>query len=46
MVGELGNILEKVLIDFGKLFQSIGAVWLNEQFDILGEEVELQSRVR
>ena len=28
MVVELGNVLEKVLIDFGKLFQRIGAVWL------------------
>ena len=32
MVGKLGNVLEKVLIDFGKLFQRIGAVWLNERF--------------
>ena len=35
MVGELGNVLEKVRIDFGKLFQRKGEVWLNEQLDIL-----------
>ena len=45
-VGELGNVLEKVLIDFCKLFQSIGAAWLNELLDILREDVEGQSRVR
>ena len=31
MVVELGN----VLIDFGKLFHGIEAVWLYEQLDIL-----------
>ena len=46
VVGELGNVLEKALIDFGKLFQSIGAVWLKERFDILREDVEGRSRVR
>ena len=35
MVGELGNVFEIVLIDFGKLFQMIGAVRLCERFDIL-----------
>ena len=29
VVGELGNMLEKVPIDFGKLLQRIGAVLLN-----------------
>ena len=46
MVAELGDVLEKVLIDFGKLFQRIGAVWLYERFDISREEVERRSRVR
>ena len=32
MVAELGNVLETVLIEFGKLFQRIGAVWLYERF--------------
>ena len=35
MVVELGKVLEKVLIHFGKLFQRIGAVWLYERLDIL-----------
>ena len=39
MVVELGNVLEKVLIDFGKLFQKI-VVWLNERLDILRADVE------
>ena len=39
MVAELGDMLEKVHIDFGKLFQRIGAVRLYEQFNILREEV-------
>ena len=39
MVAELDNVLEKVLIDFGKLFQRIGAVRLYERLDILTEEV-------
>ena len=43
----LGDILEKVLIDFGELFQRIGAVRLYERLDILREEiVEGPSRVR
>ena len=40
MVGELGNALEKVLIDFGRLFQTIGTVLLNERSDILRDEEE------
>ena len=32
-------MLEKVLIDFGKLFQRIGAVRLYERLDILRQEV-------
>ena len=44
MVVELGDVLEKVLIDFGKLFQRIGAVWLNERLDILSEDADM-SRV-
>ena len=40
MVAELGDMLEKVLIDFGKLFLMIG-------LDILREEVvDSWSRVR
>ena len=46
MVAELGDVLEKVLIHFGKLFQMIESVWLYEQLDILREEVEGWSRVR
>ena len=47
MVAELGNVLEKVLIDFGTLFQKIGAVRLYERLDILREEmVDGRSRVR
>ena len=47
MVVELGDVLEKVLIDFGKLFQRIGAVQLYERLDILREEVVVgRSRVR
>ena len=47
MVAALGDVLEKVLIDFGKLFQSIGAVWLYGRLDILREEVvDGRSRVR
>ena len=42
----VGNMLEKFLIDIGKLFQRIGAVWLNERFDILREDVEGRSQVR
>ena len=44
--GELCNVLEKVLIDFGKLFQRIEAVWLSERLDILREDVEGRSRLR
>ena len=39
MVAELDDVLEKVLIDFGRLFQRIGAVRLYERLDILREEV-------
>ena len=39
MVVELGDVLEKVLVDVGKLFQRIGVVWLYERLDILREEV-------
>ena len=39
MVAVLGDVLEKVLIDFGKLFQNIGAIRLYERLDILREEV-------
>ena len=35
MVAELVDVLEKVLIDFGKSFQRIGAVRLYERLDIL-----------
>ena len=40
MVAELGNVLEKVLIDFGKLSRRIGVVWLYERLDFLREEIE------
>ena len=46
MVAALGDVLEKVLIDCGKLDECIGAVWLNEWFDILNGDVEGRSRVR
>ena len=47
MVAELGDVLEKVLIDFGKLFQRILVVRLYERLDILREEVvDERSRVR
>ena len=46
MVAELGNVLDKVIIDFCKLFQMTGAVWLNDRLDILREDVEGRSRVR
>ena len=39
MAVELGDVLEKVLVDVGKLFQRIGVVWLYERLDILREEV-------
>ena len=39
VIAELGDELDKVLIDFGKLFQMIGAVRLYERLDILREEV-------
>ena len=47
MVAALGDVLETVRIDFGKLFQRIGAVRLYERLDILREEVvDGRSRVR
>ena len=47
MVAALGDVLDKVLIDFGKSFQRIGAVRLYERLDILREEVvDGRSRVR
>ena len=47
MVAALGDVLKKFLIDFGKLFQRIGAVRLYERLDILREEVvDGRSRVR
>ena len=47
MVAALGDVLEKVLIHFGKLSQRIGAVRLYERLDILREEVvDGRSRVR
>ena len=47
MVAELDDVLKKVVIDFGKLFQRIGAVRLYERLDILREEVvDGRSRVR
>ena len=46
MVAELDDVLEKVFIDFGKLFQRIGAVRLYERLDILREVVDGRSRVR
>ena len=47
MVAALGDVLEKVLIDFGKLFQRIGEVRLYERLAMLREEVvNGRSRVR
>ena len=46
VAGELGNVLEKVLRDFDKLFPKIGTVWLNEGCVILREDVVGRSRVR
>ena len=47
MVAALGEMIEKVLIDFCKLFHSIGVVRLYERLDILREEVvDGRSRVR
>ena len=39
MVAEFGDVLEKVYIDFGKIFQRIVAVRLYERLDMLREEV-------
>ena len=38
MVGDLDEILEKVLLDFSRLFQRIGAVWMNEGLAILRDD--------
>ena len=47
MVAASGDVLEKVLMDFGKLFQRIGAVRLYERLDVLREElVDGRCRVR
>ena len=47
MVATLDDVFGKVLIDFGKLFQRMGAVRLYERLDILREEVvDGRSRVR
>ena len=47
MVAVLGDVLEKVLIDFGKFFQRLGAVRLYDRLDILREEVvDGRNRVR
>ena len=44
---ELGDLLQKIVIDFDKLLKRIGAVQLYERLDILREEVmEGRSRVR
>ena len=45
MLRELGNVLEKVLRDFDKLFQRIEVVRLTEGRDILRADVEGRSRV-
>ena len=46
MVVELGNLLEKDFVDFGKLLQRIRAVWLNERLDILREDADERRRVK
>ena len=38
-IAELCDVLEKFLMDFGKLFKRIGAVRLYDRLDILREEV-------
>ena len=40
MVGGLGNVLQKSLLDLGRLFRRKRSVWSNEQLDILSENVE------
>ena len=45
MVAELGDVLEKVLMDYSKLFQRIGAVRLYERLYILREEL-VDGRIR
>ena len=40
MVAELSEVLKKLLVDVGKLFQRIGAIWLYERLVMLREEVE------
>ena len=45
MVAEFGNVLDKALTYIGRLFQRMGAIWLNEGIDILREDVE-GSRLR
>ena len=46
MAGELDKVLGTFLVDFCKLFQNTGEVWLNEQLDISREDVAGWSRVR
>ena len=46
MVAALGDVLENVLIDCGKLCQRIGAVRLYERLDILSEVVDGWSKMR
>ena len=46
VVVELGSMLDKILIDIGKLIHTIGAIWLNERLDILWEDVDERNRVR
>ena len=47
VVAAIDDVLEKVLIDFDKLFQRIGAFRLYERLDILREEVvDGRSRVK
>ena len=43
---KIRKCVSKVLIDFGKLLQRIGANWLNERFNVLRDDVEGQSRIR
>ena len=47
MVAELGDVLEKVVINFCRLFRRIGAIRLYARLDIIREDVvEVRSTVR
>ena len=46
VVGELRNLLGKIVVNIRKLLQIVGKVWLKERLDILGEDVKGRSRVR